>query len=61
MALPPHIVKRRIDAMPEGPEKQKQLKSFDRQMRIVAVAYPAMLAVMAVLTVLAIAVVFMAK
>ena len=61
MALPPHIVKRHIDEMPEGPEKEKRLKSFNTQMKIVAVAYPIMMAIMAVLTIIFIVAMFMPK
>ena len=34
MALPPHIIKKKIDAMPDGPEKEKKLKSFRLQLKI---------------------------
>ena len=56
MALPPHIIKRKIDAMPDGLEKDKKLKSFNIQMKIMAVVYPIMFLVMAILTLTLIAI-----
>ena len=50
MALPPHIIWNRIQEMPEGPEKEKRLKSFNFQMKIASIAYPIMFLVMFILT-----------
>ena len=50
MALPPHLVHRKIMAMPDGPEKEKKLRRFHRTMRIAMVLYPVMILGMAVLT-----------
>ncbi len=34
MALPPHVIWKQIQEMPEGDEKQKRLKSFHTQMKL---------------------------
>ena len=46
MALPPHIIKKRIDAMPDGPEKEKKLKRFHRDITICTWGYAIMLLIM---------------
>lgn len=51
MALPPHIVKGRIDSMPDGPEKDRRLASFHRQIRICTWGYFVMLLVAAATTI----------
>ena len=48
MAIPPHVIKKFIDAMPDGPEKEKKLKSFNRQLKICMIAQLVMLGVMTI-------------
>lgn len=35
--LPPHIILRKINNMPEGPKKEKKLKWFHIQMKVVGI------------------------
>jgi len=51
MALAPHLVWNKIQNMPDGPEKDKRIKSFNRQMVICSYLYGAMILAMMVMTV----------
>ena len=59
MAMPPHVVKKIIDAMPDGPEKEKKLKSFNRQLKICMIAQLVMLGVMGIVVVVTVYIFFM--
>lgn len=39
MLPPPHIIKQRIDALPEGPEKERRLIRFRADIKTAIVAY----------------------
>lgn len=63
MLIPPHVIKAKIDAMPDGPEKERKLKNWHRQMEFCSwlLLIETVLGISLVVLIFAVAIVMMGK